>query len=68
MKPCVWRAVGSGEEGMWWRGLRREAAGRAGTGLAHDVSKGVPNFYNKLLIICCTHNSCPSLLKIQKVK
>lgn len=41
---------------------RREASGRAGTGSAREVNKGVFKFNNKLLIICC---SCPSLLKIQ---
>lgn len=27
---------------------RREASGRAGTGSAREVSKGVPKFYNTL--------------------
>lgn len=44
---------------------RREAAGPAGTGSAREVSKGVLKFYNKLLIKCCTRNSCPSILKVQ---
>lgn len=35
--------MGSGEEETWWGGLRREAAGRADTGLAREVSKGVPS-------------------------